>query len=162
MPTLVFWGFQRLSGAKNCLPAKSDLKTNCSKQMIKERWKGSRSLRLLFLGFFLSDSFSGTIFFFSLSTPPGQILPPALSSSFPSIPPTPPMYPQFPHKNTLAELPFFSETCPTSFSSELVKTCPFKSKPGFPGGAVVENLPANAGDTGSSPGLGRFHMPRSN
>ena len=32
---------------------------------------------------------------------------------------------------------------------------------GFPGGAVVENLPANAGDTGSSPGLGRFHMPRS-
>ena len=33
---------------------------------------------------------------------------------------------------------------------------------GFPGGAVVENLPANAGDRGSSPGLGRSHMPRSN
>ena len=33
---------------------------------------------------------------------------------------------------------------------------------GFPGGAVVENLPANAGDTGLSPGLGRSHMPRSN
>ena len=33
---------------------------------------------------------------------------------------------------------------------------------GFPGGAVVENLPANAGHTGSSPGLGRSHMPRSN
>ena len=33
---------------------------------------------------------------------------------------------------------------------------------GFPGGAVVENLPADAGDTGSSPGLGRSHMPRSN
>ena len=33
---------------------------------------------------------------------------------------------------------------------------------GFPGGAVVENLPANAGDTGSVPGLGRSHMPRSN
>ena len=33
---------------------------------------------------------------------------------------------------------------------------------GFPGGAVVENLPANAGDTGSSPGLGKSHMPRSN
>ena len=31
----------------------------------------------------------------------------------------------------------------------------------FPGGAVVESLPANAGDTGSSPGLGRSHMPRS-
>ena len=33
---------------------------------------------------------------------------------------------------------------------------------GFPGGVVVESLPANAGDTGSSPGLGRSHMPRSN
>ena len=33
---------------------------------------------------------------------------------------------------------------------------------GFPGGAVVENLPANAGDTGSGPGLGGSHMPRSN
>ena len=33
---------------------------------------------------------------------------------------------------------------------------------GFPGGAVVENPPANAGDTGSSPGLGGSHMPRSN
>ena len=32
---------------------------------------------------------------------------------------------------------------------------------GFPGGAVVENLPANAGDTGSSPGPGRSHMPQS-
>ena len=32
---------------------------------------------------------------------------------------------------------------------------------GFPGGAVVKNLPANAGDTGSSPGPGRSHMPRS-
>ena len=32
----------------------------------------------------------------------------------------------------------------------------------FPGGAVVKNPPANAGDTGSSPGLGRSHLPRSN
>ena len=32
---------------------------------------------------------------------------------------------------------------------------------GFPCGAVVKNLPANAGDTGSSPGLGGSHMPRS-
>ena len=37
-----------------------------------------------------------------------------------------------------------------------------KNTKGFPGGAVVENLPANAGDMGSSPGLGRSHMPRSN
>ena len=33
---------------------------------------------------------------------------------------------------------------------------------GFPGGAVVKNPPANTGDTGSSPGPGRSHMPRSN
>ena len=33
---------------------------------------------------------------------------------------------------------------------------------GFPGGAVVKNPPANAGDTGSRPGPGRSHMPRSN
>ena len=31
-----------------------------------------------------------------------------------------------------------------------------------PGGAAVKNPPADAGDTGSSPGPGRFHMPRSN
>ena len=37
-----------------------------------------------------------------------------------------------------------------------------KNPGGFPGGAVVENPPANAADTGSSPGLGRSHMPRSN
>ena len=30
---------------------------------------------------------------------------------------------------------------------------------GFPGGAVVESLPASAGDAGSSPGLGGSHMP---
>ena len=43
-------------------------------------------------------------------------------------------------------------------SSENVKT----ELAGFPGGAVVENLLANAGNMGSSPGLGRSHMPRSN
>ena len=34
--------------------------------------------------------------------------------------------------------------------------------PAFPGGKVVENPPANAGDRGSSPGPGRSHIPRSN
>ena len=29
-------------------------------------------------------------------------------------------------------------------------------------GSVVKNPPANAGDMGSIPGLGRSHMPRSN
>ena len=33
---------------------------------------------------------------------------------------------------------------------------------GFPGGTVVKNPPANAGDTGSSPGPGRSHMLQSN
>ena len=42
------------------------------------------------------------------------------------------------------------------------KTIIQKDTWGFPGGAVVENLPANAGDTGSSPGPGGSHMPRSN
>ena len=32
----------------------------------------------------------------------------------------------------------------------------------FPGGAVVKNPSANAGHTGSSPGPGRYHIPRSN
>ena len=32
----------------------------------------------------------------------------------------------------------------------------------FPGGAVVKNPPANAGDTGLSPDPGRSHMPQSN
>ena len=39
---------------------------------------------------------------------------------------------------------------------------PVKIIRGFPGGTVVKNLSANAGDTGSSPGLGRSHMPWSN
>ena len=33
---------------------------------------------------------------------------------------------------------------------------------GFPGGAVVKNPPANAGDMGSIPGPGRSHVLRSN
>ena len=32
----------------------------------------------------------------------------------------------------------------------------------FPGGTVVKNPPANTGDTGSSPGPGRSHVPQSN
>ena len=32
----------------------------------------------------------------------------------------------------------------------------------FPSGTMVKNLPANAGDTGLTPGLGRSHMPWSN
>ena len=37
----------------------------------------------------------------------------------------------------------------------------YKNPQGFPGGSVVKNPPANAGDTGSIPDLGRSHMPQS-
>ena len=37
----------------------------------------------------------------------------------------------------------------------------FNNLLGFPGGSVVKNPPASAGDTSSFPGLGRPHMPRS-
>ena len=42
------------------------------------------------------------------------------------------------------------------------KNINIKKSRGFLGGAVVKNPPANAGDTGSSPGLGGSHMSRSN
>ena len=48
---------------------------------------------------------------------------------------------------------------PTSYQTVIFSKIIFLGA--FPGGAVVENLPANAEDTGSSPGLGRSHMPRS-
>ena len=44
----------------------------------------------------------------------------------------------------------------------LINSLTYKHSRGFPGGSVVKNLPANAGDMGLSPGLGRSHMPRSN
>ena len=48
-------------------------------------------------------------------------------------------------------------------SNKDIKTKQNKTKNrGFPGGAVVKNLPAIAGDTGSIPGPGRSHMLRSN
>ena len=36
-----------------------------------------------------------------------------------------------------------------------------KQNQGFPGGSVVKNLPAIAGDTGSIPCLGKSDMPQS-
>ena len=35
-----------------------------------------------------------------------------------------------------------------------------KEEWGFPGGPLVKKAPANAGDKGSIPSLGRFHMPQ--
>ena len=54
---------------------------------------------------------------------------------------------------------------PKPFKQHLLKMAVIRESKvhyrGFPGGAVVESLPAGAGDTGSGPGLGRSHMPRS-
>ena len=50
------------------------------------------------------------------------------------------------------------ETLPFTVATKRIK---YLGIWGFPGGAVVENLPANAEDMGSSPGLGRSHMPQS-
>ena len=38
----------------------------------------------------------------------------------------------------------------------------YKKTRDFSGGAVVNNLPVNAGDMGSIPNTGRFHMPPGN
>ena len=50
--------------------------------------------------------------------------------------------------------------------SGILTTQPLKKKKpftgGFPGSVVVKNLPANAGNKGSSPGPGRCHMLWSN
>ena len=45
---------------------------------------------------------------------------------------------------------------------DATKKFSFKIKlKGFPGGSVIKNPSANAGDMGSIPGLWRSHMPRS-
>ena len=56
----------------------------------------------------------------------------------------------------------YTSSATTQISHELSIAGQLKYNQGFPGGAVVENLPANAGDTGSSPGLGRSQVLRSN
>ena len=40
--------------------------------------------------------------------------------------------------------------------------CPKYALRDFPGGSLVKNPPADAGDTDSIPGPGRFHMLQSN
>ena len=56
-------------------------------------------------------------------------------------------------KNILKMKNYHKETCPNTF----------KNYPrDFPGGRVVKNLPANAGNMGLSSGPGRFHMLQSN
>jgi hypothetical protein len=55
--------------------------------------------------------------------------------------------------------------CSNSFSENISKgneNTDLKRYLDFPGDSVDKNLPANAGDTGSIPGLERFHMLWSN
>ena len=64
--------------------------------------------------------------------------------------------------SALKPWPFSCTGTPVQFSGGQFDRLYIKNlSQGFPGGAVVEGLPANAGDAGSSPGLGRSHMPRS-
>ena len=53
---------------------------------------------------------------------------------------------------------FFGEQI-SLIQTEIFKELKFK---GFPGGSVVKNPPANAGDTGSIPVQARSHLPWSN
>ena len=53
----------------------------------------------------------------------------------------------------------FTQSLPTSPVEH--KSLKSRNLGDFPGGTVVKNLPANAGDTASSPGPGISHMPRS-
>ena len=53
-------------------------------------------------------------------------------------------------------LPAYNQVCNQPHNQEV-----WHSR-GFPSGTVVKNPPANAGDTGLSPGPGRSHMPQSN
>ena len=55
-------------------------------------------------------------------------------------------------------MPFKDSDHMLSCSLQLAENC----GRGFPGGAVVKNQPTSAGDTASSPGPGRSHMPWSN
>ena len=65
------------------------------------------------------------------------------------------------------KLPLLWGNIPVIFSEKInvyvkIKGHQNKARWDFPGGAVVENLPANARDMGSIPGPGRSNMPWSN
>ena len=52
--------------------------------------------------------------------------------------------------------------CYNKFNKDFKKRSTSKITQDFPGGPVVKNSPANAGDVGLIPGQGRFHMPQGN
>ena len=51
---------------------------------------------------------------------------------------------------------FFSHGDTEAQTKEIIFTKPYSQD--FPGGLMAKNLPENAGDTGSIPALGRFHI----
>ena len=77
-------------------------------------------------------------------------------------------------RRNFSNLRYVDDTTLTAESEEELKSLLLKVKEdsekaglklniqGFPGGSVVKNPPASAGNSGSTPGLGRFHMPQSN
>ena len=61
----------------------------------------------------------------------------------------------------VGEVKLPNQSSPTTSCAQM-KAVKDTQMPDFPGDAVFKNPPANAGDTGSSPGPGRSHMPWSN
>ena len=71
--------------------------------------------------------------------------------------PVPPLYVACMGEGEITSLFSFTDRC--NFTGIIPKEPHPNIDLGFPGGAVVENLPAYAGDMGSSPGLGRSSAP---
>ena len=71
-------------------------------------------------------------------------------------------------KETIREFKWYTRISPLNTKEDFVeeqrnrKDIKHIENRGFPGGTVVKNPPANAGDTSLSPGPGRSHMPWSN
>ena len=73
-----------------------------------------------------------------------------------------PYDPAIPLLGIYPEKALIQKDASTPISTAALFTIAKTWKQGFPGGTVVKNPPANAGDTGSSLGPGRFHVPWSN
>ena len=64
-------------------------------------------------------------------------------------------------KPKITESSHLKDTCGPKFRAVSLAIAR-RQKQDFPSGPGVKHLPANAGDTGSTPGQGRSHMPWSN